>query len=281
MEDDSEGLFSSLFGKMFGHRSDQVQKSILDARQDGDLSPLEVTILMNVLRLRPKQVREIMVPRTDIQCADIEAPLEEISELILSCGHSRIPIYKENRDNIVGIIHAKDLLQVCNKHQKEQPHCAEIMRKPLFIPDTKPVTDMLQVFRSTKMHLAIALDEYGGTSGLVTFEDVMEEIVGEIEDEYDKPRPEEIQILSDSTVLANGRTTLDEIGERLSLDLNSDQVETLSGYICELAGRVPEQGEVFRIDGHSFEVKDADPKQIHWVLIKPAQPEPSENTDDE
>ncbi|NJB66738.1 magnesium and cobalt transporter [Desulfobaculum xiamenense] len=276
MEDDSEGLFATLFSKLFGHKDGNLEELILEARQDGEINPTEVAMLLNVLRLGRKQVREIMIPRTDIQCAEVDDPLEEIAQLIIECGHSRIPIYKENRDNIVGIVHAKDLLRLSQSHPQKQPTCRDIMREPLLIPETKNVTDMLQVFRASKIHLAIALDEYGGTSGLVTLEDVMEEIVGEIEDEYDLPRPDEIQVLSDDTIMINGRTPLEEIDDRLGLELTSEQVETLSGYLCELAGRVPMQGETFTVDGKIFEVKDADAKQIHWVLIKPRPKTPSD-----
>ncbi|GAB6176657.1 hemolysin family protein [Desulfobaculum senezii] len=277
MEDDSEGLFTSLFSRLFGHKGSQIEDALLEARQDGELTATEVSMMSNVLRLGRKQVCDIMIPRTDIQCAEIEDPLEDIAALIMECGHSRIPIYKENRDNIVGIVHAKDLLRVSHKHEDSTATCRDIMRQPLLIPETKAVTDMLQLFRSTKNHLAIALDEYGGTSGLVTFEDIMEEIVGEIEDEYDQPRPEDIQTVEENTFMVSGRAPLEEIEERLGLKLESEQVETLSGFICELAGRVPTNGESFAVNGEVFEIKDADAKQIHWILIKPRSEAPTDS----
>lgn len=277
MEDDSEGLFTSLFSRLFGHKGSQIEDALLEARQDGELTATEVSMMSNVLRLGRKQVCDIMIPRTDIQCAEIEEPLEVIAALIMECGHSRIPIYKENRDNIVGIVHAKDLLRVSHKHEDNTATCRDIMRQPLLIPETKAVTDMLQLFRSTKNHLAIALDEYGGTSGLVTFEDIMEEIVGEIEDEYDQPRPEDIQTVEENTFMVSGRAPLEEIEERLGLKLESEQVETLSGFICELAGRVPTNGESFAVNGEVFEIKDADAKQIHWILIKPRSEAPTDS----
>lgn len=277
MEDDSEGLFTSLFSRLFGHKGSQIEDALLEARQDGELTATEVSMMSNVLRLGRKQVCDIMIPRTDIQCTEIEDPLEDIAALIMECGHSRIPIYKENRDNIVGIVHAKDLLRVSHKHEDNTATCRDIMRQPLLIPETKAVTDMLQLFRSTKNHLAIALDEYGGTSGLVTFEDIMEEIVGEIEDEYDQPRPEDIQTVEENTFMVSGRAPLEEIEERLGLKLESEQVETLSGFICELAGRVPTNGESFAVNGEVFEIKDADAKQIHWILIKPRSEAPTDS----
>jgi magnesium and cobalt transporter len=273
LEGETEGLFSSLLKRILGTKHDlPIEKLILSAQEEGDLRPEEVAMLLNVIRLSRRQVREIMVPRTDIICAEIEEPLDEVAKLIIAHGHSRIPIYRVNRDNIVGIVHAKDLLRIRFDENGRKPvSAADIVRTPLFIPETKAVSEMLQDFRSRKIHLAIALDEYGGTSGMVTFEDVLEEIVGEIEDEYDQPGPEDIQVLDNRTVLVSGRTPLDELDEELDIELDSEQVETLSGYLCELAGRVPAQGETFTVSTHDFTVKEADEKQVHWVLIKPSE----------
>lgn len=272
MDDDSGSLFSALMGKLFRKDDDsEVERFILEAQRDGELRGEESAMLLNVLRLSRRQVTEIMIPRTDIVCAPVDSSIEEMSLLIAESGHSRIPVYLKNRDNIVGIVHAKDVLRTLTRPDDgPAPALAEIMRTPLFIPETKNVYDMLQVFRSNKIHLAIALDEYGGTSGLVTFEDVLEEIVGEIEDEYDAPRPEDIQPLEDGSILVSGRTTLEELDDRLGLALTSTQVETVSGFLCELAGRVPEPQESFTIDGHTLTVKDADAKQIHWIVLRRA-----------
>lgn len=271
MDDDSGSLFSALMGRLFRKTDDsEVERFILEAQRDGELRGEESAMLLNVLRLSRRQVTEIMIPRTDIVCAPADNSIEEMALLIAESGHSRIPVYRKNRDNMVGIVHAKDVLRALTQPDEfPRPARAEtIMREPLFIPETKNVYDMLQVFRSNKIHLAIALDEYGGTSGLVTFEDVLEEIVGEIEDEYDTPRPEDIQTLEDGSVLVSGRTPLEELDERMGLSLTSDQVETVSGFLCELAGRVPDPEESFTIDGHTLTVKEADAKQIHWIVLR-------------
>lgn len=271
MEDQSEGLFASFITKLFGGRdSIPIEQAILAAKKHGELKTEEVSMLLNVLRLGRRQVREIMIPRTDIVCTDVSEPIAAVAELIIEHGHSRIPVYRENRDNIVGIIHAKDLLRTCAT-DPEPPSTEAIMRTPLFIPDTKNVYDMLQVFKENKIHLAIALDEYGGTSGLVTFEDVLEEIVGEIEDEYDPPRPDDIQLLDDGSVLVSGRTPLTDLELDAHILIETDQVDTISGYVCSVAGRVPEAGEVFEAQGLRFEVREADPKQVHWIVIRRTQ----------
>ncbi|MBU1004159.1 MAG: hemolysin family protein [Proteobacteria bacterium] len=267
MEDEPDSLFSTLFGKLFKRDDSVLEKFIHSAKRDGDLTSDEVGLLLNVLRLGRKQVREIMIPRTDIICASLSEPLQTIADHLMEHGHSRIPIFQGNRDNIVGIVHAKDMLRHCMLGEPPKT-IAEIMRKPLFIPDTKNVMDMLQVFRTKKVHMAIALDEYGGTSGLVTFEDVLEEIVGDIEDEYDAPRPDDIQVLDNGDILVSGRTPLFELDEQFGLQLTSEQVDTVSGFICELAGRVPSSGEAFPTNDHRLVVKEADPKQVHWIIIQ-------------
>lgn len=270
MEGEPEGLFPSLLRRLFGNRDDlSIERVIRTARDDGHLMPGQAAMLLNVLRLSRKQVMDIMIPRTDFVCAEIDEPLTEIARLFVEEGHSRIPIYRENRDNIVGIVHAKDLLNVFYSPENVAATAADIMRPPLFIPETKNVYDMLQEFKEKRIHLAIALDEYGGTSGLVTLEDVLEEIVGEIEDEYDEEEPADIQVLDPETALVSGRATLEDLAEELDIRLRSEQVDTVSGYLCELAGRVPDQGETFDVGGRSFMVKEADARQVHWVVISP------------
>lgn len=248
-----------------------MEKLILEARKDGELKADEVSMLLNVLRLGRKKVQDIIIPRTDIVCLEVNDTVSDLAQTLIESGHSRIPVYKENRDNIVGIVHAKDLLKVFMRRCDQDPPITSLMRKPFFISETKNVKDLLQEFLTRKIHLAIALDEYGGTSGLVTFEDVLEEIVGEIEDEYDSPRPEEIQFMDDESVLASGRALLSDVEERLDIKLTSEQVETLGGYLSELAGRVPAENETFSLAGHRFQVKEADAKQVRWVIITPQQ----------
>ncbi len=233
-------------------------------------------MLLNVLRLSRKRVQEIMIPRTDIVCTEIEDDIHTLADQIIQSGHSRIPIYKETRDRMQGVVHAKDLLKSLMTEHPVPPTVAEFMREPFFIPETKNILELLHEFRSRKIHMAIALDEYGGTSGLVTFEDVLEEIVGDIEDEYDAPRPEDVQWIDEDNVLVSGRTPLEEIEETIGLPLDSPQVETIGGYLCELAGRVPSVGESFSLSGQRAIVKEADaqtdpldknnPCQTHRVI---------------
>ncbi len=269
----SEGGFWSSLMSLFKQKNGQhsLQSLIKAARDHGELGAGDGAMLLNVLRLGEKTVYEIMVPRTDIVCADIEDGIDEVSRLIVEQGHSRIPIYKGDKDNIIGVIHAKDLLISMLRPGDHPVTPAEIMRKPLFVPENKIVREMLFEFLNSRVHLAVALDEYGGTSGLLTLEDVLEQIVGDIEDEYDVDEPDEVQSLSDGTFLLSGRLSLEDLNEAFGTRLSSEQVETIGGLLCELSGRVPKQGEIFTLDGARYTVKDADKKQIRWIHMQPAE----------
>jgi magnesium and cobalt transporter len=272
LDEGSESRLRSIFRRIFSIKSENhVEELILEARAEGELKNDEASMLLNVLRLRQKQVQDIMVPRPDIVAAEISSSIHDVAELIIEKGHSRIPIFRENKDQIIGIVHAKDLLKSL-LHPGEPDSALEvIMRQPLFIPETKNLENMLLEFQGKKAHLAIAVDEYGGTSGLVTFEDVLEEIVGEIEDEYDAPRPEEIQPLDGRTFLLSGRALLDDLEQEYGVSLRSEQVETIGGYITENLGRVPVNGEVLELNGYRFQIKDADVRQILWMTLEPIE----------
>jgi magnesium and cobalt transporter len=256
-------------GKLFGGKeSFSVEKIIDSAAREGEIPVEDAAMVLNVLRFGKRQVRDVMIPRTDIVCAEVGDALITVSDLIIESGHSRIPIYKNNRDNIVGIVHAKDLLNSCIHGDAKSTIAGDLMREPFFLPETKNLKAVLQDFLSQKTHMAVALDEYGGTSGLVTFEDVLEEIVGEIEDEYDEAKPEEIHVQDDGSMLVAGRTTLEDLERRIQLELDSEQVDTLSGWLCEKEGRVPEEGECYHIRTNRITVKEADAKQVHWVVLE-------------
>ena len=271
MDDGSDrNLWQRLTSVFHSRHADAVEKAIRDASEYGQLDEEEGSMLLSVLRLDELQVQDIMTPRTDIACSSDAESVRQVAERIVSSGHSRIPLYSGNRDNIIGIVHAKDLLRhLLDAPQQETPATA-IMRQPFFVPETKNVLDLLQEFRSLKLHLAIILDEYGGTSGLVTIEDVLEQIVGDIEDEHDAPREEEISLQSDGSYLIAGRAYLEDLGEELSLSLASEEVDTLGGYLTHLAGRVPKAGELFVVNGVRFRIVASDAKQIHRVRMTPA-----------
>lgn len=277
MDGGSESRLWNVLGNLFSKTTEEdVEKAIIDAREEGELEAEEGSMLLNVLSLDETQVHEIMVPRTDIVCAETTTSIGDLVELIVESGHSRIPLYEENRDNIVGLIYAKDLLIHLYDPTLRDTPLVSFMRKPFFVPETKIVTDLLQEFRTRKQHLAIAVDEYGGTSGLITIEDILEEIVGEIEDEYDTPKIEDIRATEDGNYIITGRAALDDVSEELTITLESEQVETLGGYLSELAGHVPQSGESFLLAGYNFTIEDADAKQIRLIRTAKAD-EAAEN----
>ncbi|MCG8531161.1 MAG: hemolysin family protein [Desulfovibrionales bacterium] len=278
MDGGSESRLWHVLGNLFSKTTEEdVEKAIIDAREEGELEAEEGSMLLNVLSLDETQVHEIMVPRTDIVCAETTTSIGDLVSIIVESGHSRIPLYKENRDNIVGLVYAKDLLINLYDPTLRDTPLVSFMRKPFFVPETKIVTELLQEFRTRKQHLAIAVDEYGGTSGLITIEDILEEIVGDIEDEYDAPKIEDIRQTDDGGFIITGRASLDDVSEELDISLDSDQVETLGGYLSELAGHVPQTGEHFELEGYTFTIEDADAKQIR--LIRSTKPSAMPDTE--
>ncbi len=270
MEDNGDSNLWKSIRDFFTSRDENPIKDVIkEAEEDGDLGHDVGRILLNVLRLEARQIKEIMQPRPDIVCLEEQTPINEVAARIIESGHSRLPVYRNHKDQIIAVVHAKDILPVLLKPENTETALTELMRPPLLVPETKSIKSMLLEFQSKKMHLAIALDEYGGTSGLITLEDVLEEIVGEIEDEYDPPKPSEITVLEDECCLVSGRTLLEDLKQELDIELSSDFVETLGGFIIEMAGRIPATGETFDIHGYSFQIKEADSKQIQSVLIFP------------
>ena len=244
-----------------------LEEAIQEAKDGGELQNDEMSMLLNVLQLDDKQAYEIMIPRTDIVCAEIDDTITDVARKFFESGHSRLPIYKETKDQIIGVLHCKELLRFFVGDEEAPADLASVLRPPYFIPETKNVKNILLDFQTNKQHMAIVLDEYGGTAGLVTLEDVLEEIVGDIEDEYDPVRPEDIQPIDENTFLVSGRTILEDLHEECGIVLESEQVETVGGYISEQLGRVPETDETLELQGHTFLIKEADVKQIQWVII--------------
>ena len=260
----------SRLSRLFGHDDQEsLEKAILEARADGEVEPYEESMLLGILRFNDLQVQDTMIPRTDIDCVPDDMPLQEVARIIVRSGHSRIPVYKDTRDNIVGILHAKDVLSSLLEQDDDEPGVSTVMREPFFVPETKSIRTLLQEFRARKQHIAIALDEYGGTSGLITIEDVLEEIVGDIEDEHDAPRQEDIRPLGENVYELTGRALLEDI-EDLGVDLDSDEVDTIGGYLSMEAGHVPGPGERFTLRGWTFTVLEADRKLIIRLRMEPA-----------
>ncbi len=211
--------------------------------------------------------REIMVPRIDITGLDVDSNVQEAIDIFNKSGHSRLPVYEETIDEIIGLLYAKDLLRT-DLTEKEKTDIRPFLRKAYFIPESKNVDELLREMQAQGIHMAIVVDEYGGTAGLVTLEDIVEEIVGEIRDEYDQGEELEYQQVSDDEVIFSGRIDLDDVYDILGVDLTEDMADTLGGYIYGQIGRVPIGGEQIKVDGWLLTVSQVSGRRIRQVLAK-------------
>lgn len=269
MDEGSDSRFITIFKKIFGTNGQQLEEHILEAKAEGELENEEVSMLLNILEFDKKQVTEIMVPRTDMACADTNSSVKDVADIIIKQGaHSRIPIFQDNKDHIIGVVHAKDLLPHLLDGQIDLP-VTNLMRPPFFVPENVFLDDVLSAFKKEKLHMAIVQDEYGGTSGMVTMEDVLEEIVGEIADEYDQERPDEILKMPDDSFIVSGRVPLDEVCEQCFLELESKDVDSIGGFLAAMAGRIPREGEFYTFDNRLFTILESDERQIWSIKIGP------------
>jgi len=213
-------------------------------------------------------VKEVMVPRVDVDCIPSDTKLDMILNLIKKYGHSRIPVYKDTIDDIIGILYAKDLLAVYEQwfESKEKFYLRKIIRRAYFVPENKKIDELLDIFQRDKIQIAIAIDEYGGTAGLVTMEDVVEEIVGEIIDEYDK-EIKLYEIIDNNTVIVDGIISIDKINELLNIEIPENDFETLGGFIYDLMGRVPEKNEKIKYQNIQITVERVVKNRIKRVKI--------------
>ncbi|MDF1733186.1 MAG: hemolysin family protein [Minwuia sp.] len=242
---------------------------------DAELGPEERHMLSNIISLGEKRIEDVMVPRADIVALEMGLPLQEVVESYLAAPHSRLPIYRENLDDIVGVLHVKDLVQLWG--QEGNVDLAPILRQPLVVPPSKPVTDLLVEMRAQRRHFAIVVDEYGGVDGLVTIEDLIEEVVGDIRDEHDTEEEPVFIEHEDGTIEVDSRYELEDFEARVDCDLLTDaddeEIDTLGGFIFVTLGRVPKRGEVVRHDcGLEFEIADADPRRIKLLRVRRFSP---------
>jgi len=251
-------------------QADRIEKEILGVVSEGELAGTvhedEADMIESVLEFRDTSVGEIMTPRTEIVALPAGTTVSGAKELITRSGHSRIPVFVENIDDIQGVLYAKDLLQL----DGEAPfNPLELMRKVPFVPEAKRISDLLQELRAQKVHVAIVLDEYGGTAGLVTIEDILEEIVGEISDEYEEPEPDPIRRINDHTLEVDGRVHIDEINEELSIELpEGEDYDTIGGYVFSTMGKIPVNGEEMWHDNVRLKVIDAEERRINRLRVE-------------
>ncbi len=246
---------------------DAIDENSSDQSQSIDLSSKEKSILSNILSINKLKVKDVMIPRASIVAVSQECSFESIIDTINKVSHSRMPVFRKDLDDILGMVHIKDIIQFSLKKNIDF-NLKKIIREVLFIPPTMPVMNLLLKMQATKLHMALVIDEHGGTDGLITIEDVIEEIVGEIEDEHDKDDNFNFKKIDKNIFEAKADMTLDNFNYETNLNISHDNVDTLGGYIFTKINRVPCAGEIIKVDNkYQFEIIDADPRKIKKIKV--------------
>lgn len=275
MDDDSNnsksgawlgGLQRLLFGRRRAMTEKELQDLIDESEEGGIINEEEGDMLHSIFEFGETIVREVMVSRTDMVCCSTEASLSDVLASIISSGHSRVPIFEGTNDRIVGVVYAKDLLRFWGR-KPEEIQITQVMRTPYFVPETKSIETLLQEFRTKRVHMAIAIDEYGGTSGLITIEDLIEEIIGDIQDEYDVEE-DWLQIEDEDTVLVDGRLNIEELEDHFEITIPREKFDTVGGYLFNLSGHVPVVGEEIQDNGLLLTVLEGDDRKIRKVRVR-------------
>jgi len=235
------------------------------SEEEGLVNEEECEMIRSIFSLGTTIVREVMVTRTEMACVTLDATIRELLDIIIACGHSRIPVYEGSIDNIVGLLYAKDLLKQWGTDENSLS-IREIMRPPYFIPESKNLEQLLQEFKRKRIHLAIVIDEYGGTSGLITIEDLLEEIVGDIQDEYDREETL-LTVNPDGSVIADGRLPVEELEEHFDIEIERDNFDSVGGLAFHLTGKIPAIGDTINGGGLCMRIIDADLRRVKKVSI--------------
>ena len=236
----------------------------------------ERQMIRSIVHFSNTMIREIMIPRVEIDALEKETPLEEAAKLVQESGHSRLPVYDDEIDRIVGVLYAKDLLQAYV--EQRDVTLSDLMRKPLFVPESKMAGDLLNEMKSSGTHMAVVVDEYGGTSGIVSMEDIVEEIVGEIRDEYDDREEQLVREIGPEEYSFLGRIDLQDVNEYLGTHLVRDSADTLAGFLMSQIGKIPTLNEQVETEGWTFEIEELSGKRIQRVRVY-RSPEKNENNE--
>ncbi|WP_027715921.1 HlyC/CorC family transporter [Desulfuromonas sp. TF] len=248
---------------------DEIRSIIRVGEETGVVAKEQRRMLHGIFELSQIRVRDVMIPRTEVAGIDVNTPFEDVLRLTQQARHSRFPVFEESLDNVVGIIHSKDILNYVDRPQEFS--IREVARPPYFVPESKPIETLLQSFRRKRVHLAVVVDEYGGVEGIVTLEDIVEEIVGEIQDEYDV---EEVLIreIAPGRYLVDGSTSLRSINRRFGLQLSEEHANTLAGFLLRTMGSIPEVGDSCQSDGTRFIVRKVEDRRVEEIEMLLATP---------
>jgi CBS domain containing-hemolysin-like protein len=267
-----------------GSVTEDELKSLVDAgQQDGVLEQEEREMIYSIFQLGDTLAREIMVPRIDITALDVQTPFDQAVDSLLQSGNSRVPVYENSIDNILGVLYAKDLLRVW-RQLDQLTSLRDLLRPAYFIPEAKKVDELMAEMQSQRVHMALVVDEYGGLAGLVTLEDIVEEIVGEIQDEFDRAEDLPYQEMGQGEYQFQGRVGLDDFNEIMGSSLPSNEAETLGGFIFNRIGHVPATGESVRVDKLMLTVTQVSGRRIRkvraqWIAVTPESQEKKTNVD--
>jgi magnesium and cobalt transporter len=279
LEDDSGpglmGLIKSLLRKKpslikGSDLTEEIHDLMDEGRAKGLITGEESDMVYGVLDLKETTAHSIMVPRTEISAVPKDATLEEVTRLVNECGHTRIPFYDGTVDRIVGILHAKDLLRLWGRPPDIRIP-SDILRPPFFVPGTKPVMNLLRNLQEKQTHLAIVADEYGGTAGIITIEDILEEIVGEIMDEHDNEESL-ISVLDEDSVVVDARLEIEKLEKHFDVELPEGDFESVGGFIIHLLGKIPEKGEQITFGNLEMTIRSADERKIYKIKVTRHQP---------
>ena len=257
-------ISSSETNQESGVTETELIKMVEAGQEEGFLEQEEQKMIVSIFRLGDTLVREIMIPRIDILALDVNTPIDQTMDALQQSGHSRVPIYKDSVDNILGLLYAKDLLGIWREGKREVS-LGEHLRPAYYVPEAKKADELLAELQAKRIHMAIVVDEYGGVAGLVTLEDIVEEIVGEILDEYDQAEEMVYQVINDDEYLFQGRIDLDDFNDIMGTQLPNSEADTLSGLIYSRIGRVPTVGDSLQIEGLQLTVEQVSGQRIRKV----------------
>jgi putative hemolysin len=245
---------------------DELKQMISESEESGVLEQPEREMIESVFDFGTLLIRQVMLPRTEIIAIEAKTRLDEIINLVTQYSYTKLPVYEGNLDQVIGILHVKDVLRVMNQPDHQDTTACELARETIYIPDSLPVNELLHQFRFNRQHIAIVLDEFGGTAGLVTLEDLLEEIVGEVSDQFDQTTPE-IQTLADGRVLIDGLTLIEEVNQQLSLSLSDPHYDTIAGYFLGKLGHIPEINDEVDAGGVRLKVEAMDGLRIAQLSL--------------
>ncbi len=244
----------------------EIQELLEEGEEQGLISSLEERMINSIFDFRDTVAAEIMTPAAEIVCFDVSTPIPEMIEAVIAEGFTRIPIYRDNTDRLIGILHAKDLLKICVRSDHQPLDLEGYLNPAFFVPENKPIGDLLREFQKNKTHMAVVIDEFAVVRGLVTLEDILEEIVGEIDDEYDV-EDDDFEVLSPQEFLVRARVDIEDVEERLQITFPEGPYESIGGLIIHSLGRLAEEGDSVVVGGVELMVHTAGPRRIEKVKV--------------